>query len=88
MQCVNCCERKDDKFRFVNAAGHEQFHASLGVAKQTTKCLAHEPQWDLPSSPPKSTEQVVLCQYTTQPKSLTGSVYEEAIKTVDVESKP
>lgn len=88
MQCVNCCERKDDKFRFVNAAGHEQFHASLGVAKQTTKCLAHEPQWDLPSSPPKSTEQVVLCQYTTQPKSLTGSVYEEAIKTVNVESKP
>ncbi|ONH99916.1 hypothetical protein PRUPE_6G057500 [Prunus persica] len=88
MQCVNCYERKDDKFRFVNAAGHEQFHASLGVAKQTTKCLAHEPQWDLPSSPPKSTEQVVLCQYTTQSKSLTGSVYEEAIKTVDVESKP
>ncbi|XP_021816321.1 inositol 3-kinase isoform X1 [Prunus avium] len=88
MQCGNCYERKDDKFRFVNAAGQEQFHASLGVAKQTTKCLAHEPQWDLPSSPSKPTEQVVLCQYTTQPKSLTGSVYEEAIKTVDVESKP
>ncbi|BBH04649.1 hypothetical protein Prudu_015846 [Prunus dulcis] len=43
--------KEDDKFRFMNAAGHEQFHASLGVAKQT-KCLAHEPQWNLPSSPP------------------------------------
>ncbi|BFG33922.1 hypothetical protein CerSpe_201960 [Prunus speciosa] len=88
VQSVNCYERKDDKFRFVNAAGQEQFHASLGLAKQTTKFLAHEPQWDLQSSPSKPTEQVVLCQYTTQPKSLTGSVYEEAIKTVDVESKP
>ncbi|KAB2616527.1 hypothetical protein D8674_023115 [Pyrus ussuriensis x Pyrus communis] len=45
MQCGNCRERKDDRFRFVNIAGHEQFHASLGAAKQTTIVTGVLPQY-------------------------------------------
>ncbi|XP_009371498.2 inositol 3-kinase [Pyrus x bretschneideri] len=88
MQCANCHERKDDRFKFVNIAGHEQFHASLGAAKQTTKCLAQEPQRDLPSSPPKSMEQGVLPQYATQPKLLPVSVNEEPVQIVGTAGKP
>ncbi|KAM0999229.1 hypothetical protein FF1_005960 [Malus domestica] len=88
MQRANCHERKDDRFRFVNIEGHEQFQASLGAAKQTTKCLAQEPQWDLPSSPPKSMEQGVLPQYATQPKLLPVSVNAEPVQIVDTAGKP
>lgn len=85
VQCVSCHERKDEKFRFTNVAGHEQFHASLGAAKQIPRCLPHDCEWDLPSSPSRAVEQGlnILPHFTTQPKLLPDSIYEEPIQTVD-----
>ncbi|KAM5583251.1 inositol 3-kinase [Rosa sericea] len=85
VQCISCHERKDEKFRFMNVAGHEQFHASLIAAKQIPRCLPRECEWDLPNSPSRAVEQGlnVLPHFTTQPKLLPDSVYEEPIRTAD-----
>ncbi|KAK9940773.1 hypothetical protein M0R45_017415 [Rubus argutus] len=85
VQCVSCHERKDEKFRFTNVAGHEQFHTSLGAAKQIPRCLPRDCEWDLPSSPSRAVEQGlnILPHFTTQPKLLPDSIYEEPIQTVD-----
>ncbi|XP_050370859.1 LOW QUALITY PROTEIN: inositol 3-kinase [Argentina anserina] len=84
VQCLSSHERKDEKFRFMNVAGHEQFHASLIAAKQIPRCIPRECEWNLPSSPSRTVEQTLnaLPHFTAQPKLLPDFVYEEPI-TVD-----
>ncbi|KAM7257355.1 hypothetical protein ACFE04_013096 [Oxalis oulophora] len=71
--------------KFVKAAGHQQFHASLTTAKQVAKPVEDEHQRDISNSP-KSAEQDVVLNCNGQPKLFVKHVYEERIQ--NVESKP
>ncbi|XP_071724256.1 inositol 3-kinase-like [Rutidosis leptorrhynchoides] len=50
-QTINSIDsRRDEKLKFVKAAGHEQFHASLSASKRLSICVDDKCHRDVPNS--------------------------------------